>query len=76
MPIVPSLPKSGVSLTCLQQRLAEIERRQVRDIELIHDYRWKARAARNRILTRQPELERLYEETFGAGWRDELGVVA
>lgn len=44
-----------------RDRLSDLERATVADAELIHDCRWKAEAARQRIANRKAEIERLRE---------------
>jgi len=58
LPFVPSLP-NDLSLDVVRDRLSELERATVADAELIHDCRWRAQAARQRIANRRVEVERL-----------------
>lgn len=62
LPTSPSLPKTRKPYeTPTPDRLSDLERATVADAELIHDCRWKAEAARQRIANRKAEIERLRE---------------
>jgi hypothetical protein len=58
------------TLTSTELRLSDLENRQVEDAELAYTCRRKAKAARQRMANRQPELERLYAKVLGEGWRE------
>lgn len=58
-------PEHTRTLSASERRLADLESALVDDVELLHDCRWQAHAAHQRIANRRPEIDRL---------RAELGV--
>lgn len=62
LPIVTLAAKTRTTYeTPTPDRLADLERATVADAELIHDCRWRAEAARQRIANRKAEIVRLRE---------------
>lgn len=60
MAIYPSLPSTRKPYET-PTPLADLERANVADGELIHDCAWKAKAAHQRIANRRAEIDRLRE---------------